>query len=114
MDLIPFWAVVLAICGGIVTIIGAIEKIVNAGKVINGPNAEQNRRIKALEERCDKFERYFMRDNQRLNDLEQSLSILMQGNFALLSHAINGNDVGKLKEVRDEMFDYLSKRGISV
>ena len=42
MDAIPFWTVILAICGGIITIIGAAEKIVNAGKVINEPNVEQN------------------------------------------------------------------------
>ena len=114
MEAVPFWAVLLAICGGIVTIISAIEKIVNAGKVINSPNTEQNRRIKALEERCDKFEQYFFRDNQRLADLEQTLSILMRSQFALLSHAINGNDVDGLKKVHDEMLDYLSKRGMNV
>lgn len=114
MEAIPFWAVLLALCGGIVTIISAIEKIVNAGKVINGPYTEHNRRIKALEERCDKFEQYFSRDNQRLADLEQTLSILLQAEFALLSHAINGNDVDKLKDVQSAMMEYLTKRGISV
>lgn len=114
MDLVPFWAVVLAICGGIVTIISAIEKIVNAGKIINSPYSEHNRRIKALEDRCDKFEQYFFRDNQRLADLEQTLSILLQAEFALLSHAINGNDVDKLKDAQTAMMDYLTKRGINV
>lgn len=56
METIPFWAVVLAICGGIVTIIGAIEKVVGAGKVLHAPNAEQNRRIAELEKRCDKYD----------------------------------------------------------
>ena len=114
METIPFWGMILAICGGIITIIGAIEKIVGAGKVINAPNEEQNKRLKALEERCDKYDLYFSADKQRLNDLEQSLSVLMQSQFALLSHAINGNDTDKLRKAQEDMLAYLTKRGISV
>ena len=114
METIPFWTMVLAICGGIITIIGAIEKVVSAGKAINNPNVEQNKRIAALEERCDKFDQYFTSDKQRLNDLEQSLSVLMQSQFALLSHALNGNDTDKLKKAQEDMLAYLTKRGISV
>lgn len=114
MDVIPFWAVVLAICGGIVTFIGAAEKIVNAGKYINTPNVKQDKRLDALEARCDKYDRFFDSDKQRLNDLEQSLSVLMQSQFALMSHAINGNDVDKLKKAQNDMLEYLTKRGISV
>ena len=111
MDAIPFWTVILAICGGIITIIGAVEKLVNAGKVINEPNVEQNKRLDALEARCDKYDRFFDSDKQRLNDLEQSLSVLMQSQFALMSHAINGNDIDKLSRAKDDLESYLINRG---
>ena len=114
METIPYIAIILAICGGIITIIGAAEKVVNAGKFINAPNAEQDKRLDALEARCDKYDRYFDSDKQRLNDLEQSLSVLMQSQFALMGHAINGNDVDKLKKAQNDMFEYLTKRGISL
>ena len=114
MDITTAWAIILAICGGILTIINAIEKIVGAGKALNAPNAEQDRRLAALEARCDKYDRYFDSDKQRISDLEQMLSVLMQAQFALLSHAINGNDLDKLKEVQGRMMDYLTKRGITV
>ena len=114
METIPYIAIILAICGGIITIIGAVEKIVNAGKFINAPNAEQDKRLDALEARCDKYDQYFSSDKQRLSDLEQSLSVLMQSQFALLSHAINGNDTDKLKKAQGDMLAYLTKRGISV
>lgn len=114
MDAVPFWAVILAICSGIITVIGALEKIVNAGKTISAPNAEQNRRLSALEARCDQYDRFFNSDKQRIFDLEQMLAVLMQAEFALLSHAINGNDIEKLKQVQSSMMDYLTKRGISV
>lgn len=114
MDAIPFWTVILAICGGIITIIGAVEKIVNAGKVINEPNVEQNKRLDALEARCDKYDEFFATDKHRMDTFEQSISIMMQAEFALLSHAINGNDIDKLREVHSSMMEYLTKRGISV
>ena len=114
METIPIWVTILGICGGITTIINAIEKIVNAGRAVNAPNAEQNRRLKELEIRCDRYDTYFSSDKQRIMDLEQSLSILMQGTLALISHAVNGNDVDKLKYTQEHMLDYLTKRGIKV
>jgi hypothetical protein len=114
MELSAMWAIVLAVCGGVLTIINTIDKIVGAGKAINAPNVEQDRRIAALEVRCDKYDRYFDSDKQRISDLEQMLSVLMQAQFALLSHAINGNDTEKLKEVQSHMMDYLTNRGIKV
>lgn len=114
MDITQSWAIVIAVCGWIVVIINAIEKVIGAGKAINAPNVEQDRRLAALEARCDKYDRFFDSDKQRIADLEQMLSVLMQAQFALLSHAINGNDTEKLKEVQSHMMDYLTKRGISV
>lgn len=114
MELSAMWAIILAVCGGILTIINTIDKVVGAGKAINAPNEEQNRRIAALEVRCDKYDRYFDSDKQRIADLEQMLSVMMQAQFALLSHAINGNDTDKLKEVQSSMMGYLTHRGIKV
>lgn len=114
MSLSTAWAFILAICGGILTIINVIEKIAGVGKAINAPNMEQDRRIAALEARCNKYDTYFSSDKQRISDLEQMLSVMMQAEFALLSHAINGNDTDKLKEVQSHMMDYLTKRGISI
>ena len=114
MELSQVWTYAIAICGWIVVVINAVEKIALAKKAINSPNEEQDRRLAALEKRCDKYERYFDSDKQRLSDLEQALSVLMQGTFALISHAVNGNDVDKLKQTQEDMFQYLNTRGIKV
>ena len=115
MDTLVFiWGVALTICGGLLTISNLIEKVAKAKKAIDAPNEEQNRRIRDLEKKCENYDDYFRSDKQRIQDLEQSLSILMQGNFALLSHAINGNDTDKLKKVQSDMMEYLTQRGIKV
>lgn len=114
METISIWALILGVCGAIITVIGAIEKLVDMGKIVQEPNAEQNLRIAKLESRCDAFERYLEHDKKRIDDLESSLSMIMKVQFALLSHAINGNDLDKLKDVQSEMLTYLSQRGIHV
>lgn len=114
MEVVSIWALILGVCGAIITVIGAIEKIMDVGKVVHEPNAEQDRRITTLENRCDTFDRYLQSDKQRITELEASLSMIMKVQFALLSHAINGNDLDKLKEVQSEMLTYLSQRGIHV
>ena len=108
------WGIALTICGGLLTIMNLLEKIGKAKKAIDAPNEEQNRRIRDLEKKCEKYDGYFHSDKQRIADLEQSLSILMQCDFALLSHAINGNDTDKLKNVQSSMMNYLTQRGITV
>ena len=110
------WLTIIGICGGIITIIGALEKIVSTGKAIGAPAAELTRRVSALEARCNEYERFFHSDKQRLTDLEQALSIMMQAQFALLSHAVDegGTGTGQLKEARERMLEYLTVRGIKI
>ena len=38
----------------------------------------------------------------------------MQAQFAILDHAIDGNDTEKLRSAKAKMMDYLTQRGISV
>ena len=42
MELSAMWAIILAVCGGILTIINTIDKVVGAGKAINAPNGSDN------------------------------------------------------------------------
>lgn len=107
---------ILAICGGIVTLVGALEKIISAGRILGSPYAEHTRRITALEARCDKYDRYFDSDKQRIQDLEQALSIIIQSQFAILSHLCGGDkgETEQLKAAQTELQKYLTLRGIKV
>lgn len=113
MDILN-WGLILAICGGIITLVNTAEKIATARKVIAAPYTEITDKLKALEARCDRYDTYFSADKQRIESLEQAISLLMQAEFAILSHEINGNDVAKLKEAHDNMLDYLTRKGVKV
>ena len=92
-----FILVLLAICGGIITILTAAEKV---GKIIHPYRrfaeivADHGRRIDAHDKLLDN-------DNRRLNDQVQLTKRIYQMNLALLNHFIDGNGKEQMKELRE-------------
>lgn len=105
---------VLWICGAIVSVSAAVTIIIKVVQKAKAPEKKQDERITKLEERMDKFQQYFDNDNKRLTDLEKGNIITQQALFALLSHAINGNDIDGLKKAKRDMEDYLVTKGVTV
>ena len=96
-----FIVVLLAICGGITTIGGAINLILNwkkQSKVVRHGEEIRNheQRIKALEE--------------KMKEQEGFIRVLCNSILALVSHEINGNSKEKLKEAQKELQDFLVNR----
>lgn len=85
----------MVICGAIVTLSAAIADV------------SQNERIDALEKKVERFEQLFDNDNKRLIELEKGNRVMQQGMLALLSHALNGNDVDSLKKAKEDLQQYL-------
>lgn len=102
---------VLWICGAVCTIAAAIAVIINAYKKTREPEHIQNQRLDALEKKVDKFAEFFDRDNRRLNSLDEGNRVTQQALLALMSHAINGNDVDKLSRAKDDLESYLINKG---
>ena len=57
--------------------------------------------------KVERFEQLFDNDNKRLVELEKGNRIMQQSMLALLSHALNGNDVDSLKKAKDNLQNYL-------
>ena len=102
---------VLWICGGICTIAAAFAVIYNAIKKAYEPESIQNQRLDALEIQMKKFAEYLDRDNRRLNSVDEGNRITQRAILALMSHAINGNDIEKLSKAKDALEEYLIKKG---
>lgn len=102
---------VLWICGGICTIAAAFTVINNAIVKAHAPEAQQNERLDALEAQVKKFAEYLDRDNRRLNSLDEGNRVTQQALLALMSHAINGNDIDKLSKAKDDLESYLINKG---
>ena len=112
------WSVVLAVCGAIITVSGAITVIVNFVHKAKEPNKIQNERIDKLEEavetingRLDRGDRHFLSDAERMSALEREVKttnkVIIESLQALTSHAIDGNNVEQLKQSKKSLDDYL-------
>lgn len=110
-------ALVLAVCGAIVTISAAIGVIAKALDKARAPEKEQNERLDAHEKRLNaldeiiiKFREYFDNDDRRFKEIEKSNKITQSALLALLKHSINGNDTESLKEARKNLEEYLIEK----
>lgn len=104
----------LAVCTAVCTVATTINVILMFIGKIKAPNAEQNRRILALETRCDKYDEYFKQDKNRMNGIELEVVVLTKGMFALLSNAVDGTDTDRCKQAKIELQDFLSTKGVQV
>lgn len=78
------------------------------------PDGQQSEKLKALDARVSTIEtqviRYgelFRNDKERLDAMDKSNYVIQEALFALLSHAIDGNDVEECKKVKKSLEAYL-------
>lgn len=102
---------VLWFCGAVCTIAAAIAVFYKAVAKAQEPEHVQNQRLDALEKKVDKFAEFLDRDNKRLNSLDEGNRVTQQALLALMSHAINGNDIDRLSRARDDLENYLVSKG---
>lgn len=107
-------ALVLSVCGAIVTISAAIGVIAKALDKARAPEKEQNERLDAHEKRLnahdeiiEKFKEYFDNDDRRFKEIEKSNKITQSALLALLKYSLNGNDTESLKKAEESLENYL-------
>lgn len=98
---------ILWVCGSIVSVSAAVAVIIKVIQKAKAPEKTQNERIEKLEKKVERFEQLFDNDNKRLQKLEEGNRVTQQAILALLSHALNGNDVDSLQKAKAKLEDYL-------
>ncbi len=119
---------IIAVCGGIAGIGAAVAVLVKFNTFLKKPNHEQDMKIDALDKRIaglenkvdainnnyeqqnDKYMKLFDRDKGRLDEQENSMNMLLRANFALLGHALNGNNVEQMQSAFNDIQEYLFNR----
>lgn len=101
--------IMLASCGGIITIGGAVSVIATWISKARNPEKRQDEQIALLTCRIEKLEASGCKYDDEMKRMNETLSLMMKAQFATLSHEINGDDVDDLKKVQSEMQNYLSK-----
>lgn len=114
LTLQEFWTILMGCCSALITIAAAVTIVINAVKKLKEPENAQNQklqeieeRMKVFEDRLKKHEEYFNNDNKRLLAIEEGNRVTQKAILALMSHAINGNDIDKLKEAENSLREYL-------
>ena len=119
---------ILSVCGAIAGIGAAIAVLVKFNTFLKKPNHEQDVKIDELEEKITKmsgevdavkdllaskdsqYMDLFKRDKARLDAQENSMNMLLRANFALLGHALNGNNVEQMQSAFNDIQEYLFNR----
>lgn len=109
-----FWTLLLACCSALITISAAVSVVISAVKKLKEPENAQNNEIQALKNdvieiraQLKVHDEYFGNDNRRLSSIEEGNRVTQRALLALMSHAINGNDIDKLKKAESELKEYL-------
>lgn len=97
MDFAEFINAVLAICGGISIVGGAIAII---WKMVN-PAVKLGKRVETLEEKADN-------DYTAIEDIKSAQSLLCQGMLAMIDSQLSGNNVETLKKTKASLIKYLA------
>ena len=90
---------ILAFCG-LITALWGVWKIV---KEIKKPNED-------MKDTVDKHSQMLNNDNKRLKEVEGSNQMTLKCLSVIINHEITGNGIDKMKEVREELQNYLINR----
>ena len=99
MDVMETIQTILAICGGITVIGGAITVV----KKWIAPAVKLNDLVEALE-------RHDKRDFEAMNEIKERDSLIMETLVTMLNSQISGNNVEQLKKTRDKLISYLAQK----
>lgn len=98
MDIVDAINTVLAVCGGISIIGGAIAVI-----------WKWVRPAVDIKKRVDILEQHDKRDYEALRDIAERDSFIMEALVTMLDSQINGNNVEELKKTRAKLIAHLAK-----
>ena len=110
-----WWQITITGLGAIITVFTVWEKIESRINKTKAPREELESRVEKLERIIDveykelfiSYEERFKRDLERLNELERTNKLMMKALLELTRHAETGNNTAKLKQVADEIQDYI-------
>lgn len=95
----------------LITQIGTMLTLVYAlGKFLNRPNQTQNERLASAERRLESVERRIDEHERHIRAMDDGTRVIQEALLALMDHAINGNDIERLRGVRDKLEQHLIEK----
>ena len=110
MGIVEIIAIVLAVAGAISTLGGAANWLVKLIQAVKAPNAEQDKRLEDLENHMKEVDGFLAKDNQRLDNIDESTRVTQRALLALLAHGIDGNHQSQMEDAKKELELHLIKK----
>jgi formyltetrahydrofolate synthetase len=101
--------IIIAVCGAIITVSGAVTIIVNLIKKAHEPENAQNKRISSLEEWRIDVDRKLDMDKRRLDNIEYGHEVTQEVLLALVNYQLT-EDKDELKAAKKKLELYLVAR----
>lgn len=104
---------VLYVCTAITTIGAAVTVLSNAAKKAKEPWDNISNRLDRVEAKISEYERDLADEHARLAALEAGNAEILKALLALLSHAVDGNNVTRCREAEIDLQHFLARKGVS-
>lgn len=111
------WGGILAIAAAIVCLSAAagaigrlIDRIRKPGSQQDAELAEHEKRLDDHDESFKQYDAFFRRDKARLDRIDEGNKVVQKSLLALLSHALDDNNIDQLREAKDGLEHYLINR----
>lgn len=99
------WELIAGICGGIVLLCTAGEKIYHIFK----PAANWKKNVDSMQAEIKEVRSHTDRDYAALQHIDEILKGIGKGQITMINHMIDGNNVEAMKKTRDDLLDLTNK-----
>ncbi len=99
------WELIAGVCGGIVLLCTAGEKIYHIFK----PAANWKKKVDGLQSEVEELKNHSNRDYEALQHIDEILKGIVKGQISTINHMIDGNNVEEMKKTRDDLLDLTNK-----
>ena len=103
---------ILAICGAISVIGGAVAVLSGWYKSWKAPKQKQDNRIEQIEKRITNIETSItgINDYKNIRNTRDDMNLLMRSMFNLIENKITGNNIEGLKKTREELVNAMTDK----
>lgn len=100
-------AIIVAVCGAIITIATATSIVIKFLTRLKEPENLQNKRLDKIEERLDDMDRKLAIDKKRIDNVESGHEVTQEALLALLNYSLNNDEVEGLRLAKKKLEGYL-------
>lgn len=100
----------LAFCGAISVVGGAIAMIYKAYKQYRKPSDDNSHKLAEHDKRLEDLEEKVIKDYDSINEIREAVSLLCQGMIDLIDNRLTNNNMDGLKKTKGDMIKYLASK----